>query len=139
MAERNGITRLSAVELRQLIGRRELSPVEILDAFIARIEALNPAINAMTATCFARARKEAREAECAAQAGDALGPLHGLPFAVKDLEDTAGVLTTYGSPLFKNHVPEIAVGIGQQKRIQGSKSPGVRGRSPSTSGASNEN
>ncbi|MFY0612292.1 MAG: amidase [Hyphomicrobiaceae bacterium] len=106
MTQPDNIIGLSAVELRRMIGSGELSPVEILEAFIARIVALNPAINAVTATCYARAREEARAAEQAVKAGDQLGPLHGLPFAVKDLENTGGVLTTYGSPLFKNQVPE---------------------------------
>ena len=96
---------LSAVELRRQIGTKELSPVELLESCIARIETLNPALNAMTATCFGRARKEAKRAEQAVKSGDALGPLHGLPFGVKDLQSTAGVLTTYGSPLRRNNVP----------------------------------
>ena len=100
------IVEMTACQLRQLIGSRELSPVEVLEAFIARIEALNPAINAITATCFDRARKEAQSAEEAVRSGDPLGTLHGLPFAVKDLEETAGVLTTYGSPLFKDNIPD---------------------------------
>ena len=95
-----------AVELGQLIRDREISPVELLEACIAQITALNPAINAVTATCFGRARAEAKAAEKAVLDGDDLGPLHGLPFAVKDLENTEGVLTTFGSPLFKNNVPD---------------------------------
>lgn len=100
------LTSLSAVAARRLIGSRRLSPVELLDACIARIETLNPAVNAIAATCFARARTEARVAEQAVMRGDALGLLHGLPLGVKDLEDTAGVLTTYGSPLYRAHVPQ---------------------------------
>jgi len=96
---------LSAVSLRRLIGRKALSPVELLDACIARIEAVNPRINAITATCFERARVEARAAEAAVMAGRPLGLLHGLPLGIKDLEDTEGLLTTYGSPLFRGHVP----------------------------------
>ncbi|WP_066267937.1 amidase [Hydrogenophaga palleronii] len=95
----------SAVELRRLIGARQLSPVELLDASIARIEAVNPFVNAVTATCFERARDEARAAEQAVMRGDALGLLHGLPMGVKDLEPTAGLLSTSGSPPFRNHVP----------------------------------
>ena len=106
MAKNNEIVRLSAVEMRDRIAARELSPVEVLEACVERIEAANPAINAVTATCFSRAREEARAAERAVLAGDKLGPLHGLPFAVKDLERTGGVLTTFGSPLFKNNVPD---------------------------------
>lgn len=95
----------SAVELRRLIGRKEISPVELLDASIARIEAVNPYVNAVTATCFDRARSEAKAAEQAVLAGAELGLLHGLPLGVKDLEPTAGLLTTWGSPIYRDHVP----------------------------------
>lgn len=97
---------LSAVDARRLIGDRSVSPVELLDACLARIDAVNPAVNAMAATCFERARDEARRAEAAVMRGEPLGPLHGLPIGVKDLEETAGVLTTYGSKLFRAHVPD---------------------------------
>ena len=69
----------SAVELRRLIGARQLSPVELLEACIARIERLNPFVNAITATCYERARAEARAAEQAVMRGEPLGLLHGLP------------------------------------------------------------
>ena len=95
----------SAVELRQLIQTRQISPVELLEACIARIEAVNPFVNAVTATCFERARREARAAERAVLDGGPLGLLHGLPMGVKDLEATEGLLTTLGSPLYRNHVP----------------------------------
>ncbi|QNB06540.1 amidase [Herbaspirillum frisingense] len=100
------IVEKSAVELRRLIGSRQLSPVELLEACIARIETINPHINAITATCFERARGEARAAEQAVMAGQPLGLLHGLPIGIKDLEETAGLLTTYGSPLYRGNVPE---------------------------------
>ncbi|AUT47660.1 amidase [Achromobacter sp. AONIH1] len=96
---------LTAVALRRLIGARQLSPVELLEACIARIEAVNPYVNAVTATAFERARQEARAAERAVMAGEALGLLHGLPLGVKDLEPTAGLLTTYGSPIYRDHIP----------------------------------
>jgi len=105
MSHSNDLLSLSAVELRRRIGARSLSPVELLDACIARIQAVNPAINAVTATCFDRARDEARRAEAAVMRGDALGALHGLPLGVKDLEDTGGLLSTYGSPNFRENVP----------------------------------
>ncbi|OWT58456.1 amidase [Candidimonas nitroreducens] len=96
---------LSAVELRRRIGAREISPVELLQACIDRIEQVNPAVNAITASCSERARQEARAAESAVRRGEPLGALHGLPLGVKDLEDTGGLLTTYGSPGYRNHVP----------------------------------
>ncbi len=104
-ASSSSLLETSAVGLRRLIGARQLSPVELLDACIARIEAVNPFVNAVTATCFERAREEARAAEQAVMRGDALGLLHGLPLGVKDLEPTAGLLSTSGSPPLRNHVP----------------------------------
>jgi amidase len=96
---------LSAVEARRLIGKGELSPLELLDACLARIEAIEPSVNALAATAFERARDEARRAEQVIERGDANGLLHGLPIGVKDLEETAGLLTTYGSPLYRDYVP----------------------------------
>lgn len=95
----------SAVDLRRMIGAKDISPVELLDACIARIEAINPAVNAITATCFDDARDAAKAAERAVLNGEPLGLLHGLPLGVKDLEDTAGLLTTYGSPMSRGNVP----------------------------------
>src|SRR5579863_5047380 len=96
---------LSAVEARRLIGCRELSPVELLESCLARIEKTNPAINAIVAMDAAAARRQAKMAEQAQLRGDDLGLLGGLPVAVKDLQATAGLTTTWGSLLFKDHVP----------------------------------
>ena len=96
---------LSTVELRRRIGSKEVSPVELLEACIGRIQALNPAVNAITATDYRTARDAALAAERAAAAGDKLGRLHGLPTGIKDLHETAGLLTTYGSPLYRTNVP----------------------------------
>jgi Asp-tRNA(Asn)/Glu-tRNA(Gln) amidotransferase A subunit family amidase len=97
---------LSAVEARRLIGRKRLSPIELLESCIARIEMVNAAVNAVVATCYDRAREEARAATDAVMRGDELGPLHGLPLGVKDLNDTGGLVTTYGSPIYKDNVPD---------------------------------
>src|SRR5262249_22883092 len=97
---------LSAVELRLRIGTKEVSPVELLEASILRIETVNPAVNAISATDFAHARKLAINAEGDARSGERRGPLHGLPTGIKDLQETAGLLTTYGSPLYRGFVPE---------------------------------
>ena len=94
----------SAVELRRRIGAKEISPVELLEACIARIEAVDPAVNALAATCLGRARAEAVAAEKAVLEGAELGVLHGLPTGIKDLEETEGLLTTFGSPLFRGFV-----------------------------------
>jgi amidase len=106
MNESDVLVMKSAVELRRLIGSKEISPVELLEACIARIEAVDPAVNAIAATCYAQAREAAKAAERAVLNGTELGLLHGLPLGVKDIEETAGLLTTYGSPLFRDFVPE---------------------------------
>ena len=100
------LVHLSAVELRRRIGRKEISPVELLEACIARIEAVNPAVNAICATDFERARTTARQAEAQVLRGEPLGPLHGLPLGVKDLQDTAGLLTTCGNVGLRGNVPQ---------------------------------
>ena len=97
---------LSAVEARALIGEKKLSATELLESCIARIEAVDHAVNAMVARDYDRARAAAKEADAAVARGDALPALHGLPIGVKDLEDVAGLRTTYGSTLFRDHVPE---------------------------------
>jgi len=97
---------LSAVELVNRIARRELSPLEVLDSCLGRIHTVNPTLNAIVASDEVAARTAAQEAEKAVLAGDKLGPLHGLPIGIKDLNDTAGLRTTYGSQLFADHVPE---------------------------------
>jgi Asp-tRNA(Asn)/Glu-tRNA(Gln) amidotransferase A subunit family amidase len=96
----------SAVELRLMIGAKEISPVELLDSCIARTEAVDGTVNAMVTRDFERARKTAKGAEQAVMAGQALGALHGLPIGIKDLNATEGLRTTQGSLLYKDHVPE---------------------------------
>ena len=96
---------LSAVEARRLIGTRKLSPVELLESCLKRIERVNPAVNAVVAMDVERAKRDAKSAEQAVMAGAALGPLHGLPLGVKDLEEVEGLRTTFGSLVFKDHVP----------------------------------
>src|SRR6185437_2943753 len=78
---------MSAAETASLIRRRAVSPVEVMDEAIARIEARNPSLNALVHTAFDEARTQARAAEKAVMAGEALGPLHGVPVAIKDLFD----------------------------------------------------
>jgi amidase len=96
---------LTAVEARARIGRKQLSPVELTESCIARIEAVDPAVNAMVARDFERARAQAKAAEAAVMRGTALGALHGLPVGIKDLTATKGLRTTWGSPIFRDHVP----------------------------------
>jgi len=102
----NDLCDLPALELRRLIGARQLSPRELLAACRERIEAVDPAVNAIPHTCWERAEAEAAEAERAVTRGDTLGRLHGLPIAIKDTQLTAGVRTTFGSPIYRDNVPE---------------------------------
>lgn len=96
---------LSAVEMRRRIGSKEISPVELLEACLDQIEEVNPAVNAVTAMAVKRARQEAKAAETAVRRGEELPLLHGLPTGIKDLEETRDLLTTYGSPLYRDYVP----------------------------------
>lgn len=98
------IADLSANALAAAIRSRAVSPVEAVEAVLARIEARRD-LNAMMALCADRARAEARRAEAAVTGGAALGPLHGVPFTVKDLTSTEGVATTQGCALFADTVP----------------------------------
>ena len=109
---------LTALEARRLIGAKRLSPVELLDSCLARIAAVNPAVNAMVAMDPA-ARDAAKAAEAAVTRSDPLGPLHGLPVGIKDLEETKGLVTTFGSPLFKDNVPTKDLGSVARLRAAG--------------------
>ena len=97
---------LSAVEARRLIGNKKLSPVELLESCLKRIEAVNPVLNAIVAMDEKGAREAAKNAEQMVMSGEPLGLLHGLPIGIKDLQATAGLTTTWGSLIYKDHVPE---------------------------------
>ena len=110
---------LTAVEARRLIGQKCLSPTELLESCIARIDAVDHAVNAIPARDFAGARAAARRADTAVARGDALPALHGLPIGIKDLEDAAGLPTTFGSVLFRNHMPDADERIVAKVRAAG--------------------
>src|ERR1700757_3002025 len=95
-----------AITIAGLLRRREVSARDVVSAHIARIEAFDPDINAVVTRTFEAAMDRAADAARAAAGGSVLGLLHGLPVAHKDLAETAGVRTTYGSPLFATNVPQ---------------------------------
>ncbi len=97
---------LSLHHLSRLLRERKISPLEVVDAHLRQIEALNPRINAFITVCAERAREDAGRAEDEIQGGNYRGPLHGIPVGVKDIVDTAGVLTTQGSRFFSENVPD---------------------------------
>lgn len=103
---------MPAVELAAKIRSRAVSPVEVVDAVLARIEALNPKLNAYVWVHADEARQLAREAEAAVTRGDTLGPLHGVPISVKDNLSIAGKPSTYGSRLLKDNVAQETSPIG---------------------------
>ena len=101
------LIRLSAREAVARLRRGEVSPLELIDAAIARIEAVDPAVNALPTLCFERAREAAKRVMADKQdRTQDPGWLAGLPVVIKDMSDVAGVRTTYGSRIFKDHVPE---------------------------------
>jgi aspartyl-tRNA(Asn)/glutamyl-tRNA(Gln) amidotransferase subunit A len=99
---------LCALSIHDLAGRireRALSPVEVVEAHLRQIEALNPTLCAFLTVTGDRALAEARQAEAEIAAGHWRGPLHGIPYGAKDIIDTAGIRTTHGSSFFRQHVP----------------------------------
>jgi Asp-tRNA(Asn)/Glu-tRNA(Gln) amidotransferase A subunit family amidase len=97
---------MPAMELGGAIRSKQVSPVEVVDAVLARIERLNPRLNAYCTVTAAAARAAAKEAEAAVMRGDALGMLHGIPVSIKDLVATKGVRTTHGSKLYEQFIPD---------------------------------
>ncbi len=95
----------SAVEMAGLIRAKKLSAREALAAHLKQIERVNPKVNAIVTLAPEMAAEAAAKADEMQARKEKLGPLHGLPVAHKDLRDTRGIRTTYGSPLFKDHVP----------------------------------
>jgi Asp-tRNA(Asn)/Glu-tRNA(Gln) amidotransferase A subunit family amidase len=94
-----------ATQLAAAIRTKQVSPVEVVDAVLRRIERLNPRLNAYCTVTADLARTTARAAEAAVLRGEALGPLHGVPYSLKDLTPTKGIRTTFGSKIFEHHVP----------------------------------
>ena len=95
----------SASELGRMLRAREISSAELTEHFISRIEEHNPKINAVVATDFDGARAAAKEADEALAKGEDKGPLHGLPFTIKDAYEVKGMVSTGGNPVWKDHVP----------------------------------
>ena len=97
---------MTAVELAQRIRSKEISCVEVMQAHLTQIDRVNPKVNAIVTYHPEQALEGAKAADAALQQGDDVGALHGLPVAHKDLVDTAGVRTTYGSPIYADHIPQ---------------------------------
>ena len=109
-----------ATTLADLVRERSLSPIEITDAFLQRIDALNPRLNAYLTVTAETARASAKQAEAALSSGKPPGLLHGVPFSIKDLIFTAGVPTTGGSRVYEHFVPDRdSIVVSRLKRAGG--------------------
>ena len=107
-AQGNGgpqLTHLSATKLAHLIASREVSAVEVAEAYLARIAEVNPKLNAIVQLDPQRILAEARQADSELKQGVNRGPLHGVPFTMKDQLQTKGIITTNGCPELKDYVP----------------------------------
>lgn len=109
---------LPASEQRRLVGLGEVSATDLTQAALDRVTAFNDKLNAIV-TLNPRAMDDARELDLWAQAGNPLGPLHGLPVGIKDVTEVAGLRTTYGSPLFANFTPEEDALVVERLRAAG--------------------
>ncbi len=110
---------LTAIELASRIRRKQVSARDVMAAHLARIERVNPTINAVVTLVADRAMADAAKADERQARGEALGVLHGLPVAHKDLVNTAGIRTTFGSPMFRDNVPTTDALIVKRIRAAG--------------------
>jgi len=120
----------SAARLAELIARREVSPVEVADAYLARIAARDGVLHAYLTVDEGQVRAAAAAAERALAARRPVGPLHGVPVAVKDLEDTRGLRTTYGALPYREHVPSSDSALVERLRAAGAIVLGKTNTSP---------
>jgi aspartyl-tRNA(Asn)/glutamyl-tRNA(Gln) amidotransferase subunit A len=113
------LTAMTLHEASELVRKKSVSPVELTRACLERIAQLNPALNAFITVTADSALDEARRAEDEIQHGQRKGPLHGIPIALKDLVDTAGVLTTAASAVFRERIPQEDAEIGRRLKAAG--------------------
>jgi aspartyl-tRNA(Asn)/glutamyl-tRNA(Gln) amidotransferase subunit A len=118
-ASSDHLTQLSLTEAADLVRRKKVSALELTRACLARIERLNPALNCFITVTPDAALAQAREAEAEIQRGKYRGSLHGIPIALKDLFDTAGIKTTAGSALYKDRVPPQDAEVGRRLKEAG--------------------
>ena len=110
---------LPASDLAEAIRRKQGSPVDAVEAVLGRIERVNPRLNAYCAVTEEAARVDARAAEAAVLRGDRLGPLHGVPYSVKDLVITRGVRTAFGSRIYERNIPDEDAPVVERLRTAG--------------------
>lgn len=130
---------LSASQLSRLIKKKEISPVEVIEAHLSRIDALEPKLNSFITMLPDRAIAEARQAEKEIQAGRYLGPLHGIPFGLKDLFYVKGVRNTSGSKIFEHFSPQFDSTIARRLKEAGAILLGKLNLHPFAYGITGEN
>ena len=130
---------LSIEDVAKLIASKQLSPVELTDAMLARIEKLNPTLNAYITVTADAAIAEAQAAETEITAGKHRGALHGIPIAHKDLFDTNGVRTTAGMKIFADRVPDSDAVVVEKLRAAGAVSLGKLGMHEAAYGMTSDN
>ncbi len=113
------LTTVDATELARRVRAREVSAREVVQAHLDRIAAVDPHLRGVITLLDEQALAAADEADAAVARGDGLGPLHGVPFTIKDSLDTAGAVTTRGSRLFARHVPEADAAVVARMRAAG--------------------
>ena len=109
----------TATELVNLVSSKQASPVELVEAYLGRIDRLDPQLHSFLLVTPDEAMKRAAEAEAAVMRGEPVGPLHGLPIAIKDTQMTGGVRTTQGSLLFKDRVPDRDAAVVERVKAAG--------------------
>jgi amidase len=111
---------MPARKLAEMIRAKKLSSREVMEAHLRQISRVNPKVNAIvTLVPEDQLLAEAKAADEAVARGEIRGPLHGVPVAVKDLVDTKGIRTTYGSPIFRDHIPEADGYVVQREKAAG--------------------
>jgi Asp-tRNA(Asn)/Glu-tRNA(Gln) amidotransferase A subunit family amidase len=111
--------KMSALELGRLISSKQVKSIEVTEALLKRIEKLNPRLNAYCTTSYHSALEEARSADKSIAKGEIRGLLWGVPVSVKDLLETKGIRTTFGSPYFANHIPDQDAVVVERLRAAG--------------------
>jgi aspartyl-tRNA(Asn)/glutamyl-tRNA(Gln) amidotransferase subunit A len=135
----NELCYLSAGQLGRLIQKKEVSPVEVIEAHIKRTESLEPRLNSFIAFLPERAREEARRAEKEILAGRSRGPLHGIPLGLKDLYYVRGIPNTAGTKIFKNFIPDFDSTVTTRLREAGTILLGKLNMHPFAYGPTGEN
>lgn len=130
---------LSIAKLSQLIQKKDLSPVEVVEAYLSRIDSLEPQLNSFITLLPDQAKESAKEAEKEIQAGRYLGPLHGIPFGLKDLYYVKGIRNTSGSKLYDDFIPEYDSTIALRLKKAGAILLGKLNMHPLAYGPTGEN